>query len=319
MADSALVPNDTLLNLVLELDLEVREQYFGQPVSMRVKEKSASVCEWILKMSRPGPHRALLEEGAAAARNQDHQHLSPNALSDTGKKAMDMLRKVQTAFRVYKERFPAAIWLCCQSVCFASIVTDPDNIFIADEFIDIHNISKRLHNAVDNVTEYVQTRRRGVGGSHIAYVAASREQRNLESCSIVGTDRQKALRHFADFVVEVLPFLYAKADAPSGTRCPKRKLCTSAICSLLGISRSFLYGRKSVRDPSKARDDELSSVVDTAGVRRRQHRRNRLRTGYPMLEDLCAFECGCDEPCFSHVPCPVSKSNTMLSRNSQKN
>lgn len=61
-----------------------------------------------------------------------------------------------------------------------------------------------------------------------------------------GTDKGKALRNFANFVVEVLPFLYAKSDAPSGTRCSKRKLCTNAICCLLGVSRSLLYGRKCI-------------------------------------------------------------------------
>lgn len=103
-------------------------------------------------------------------------------------------------------------------------------------------------------------------------------------------------------MVEVLPFLYGRANSLSGTRCPKKKLGTKAICCVLGVSRQFIYSRKSKSDSPLAGDNELTSILDTAGLRLRQHRRTGERLGYCPLEFLKDFECGCDQPCFSEVP-----------------
>lgn len=47
---------------------------------------------------------------------------------------------------------------------------------------------------------------------------------------------------------------------------------------------------------------EVSSIVDNAGARLRQHRRCGSREGFPDVDDLPNFSCACDEPCFSEVP-----------------
>lgn len=253
-------------------------------------------------MCAPGPQRSVLERGAAIASMHSERSPALNLTSsDTGRQIVELERKAQAAFDSYKDRFPAEVWHCCHSFCFARIVMDPENVVLVRELRDIHRISKKLHKAVDEVTRYIEIRKKGIGGSHVAFVAASREQREQDLGMFTGTERQKALRHLADFIIEVLPFLYAKADAPSGTRCPKRNICTGSICCLLGVSRSFLYARKSIRDPSRASDLELVSLVDTAGVRIRQHRRSGNRTGYSELQVLGEYECGCEEPCFSGV------------------
>lgn len=78
------------------------------------------------------------------------------------------------------------------------------------------------------------------------------------------------------------------------------KLCTEAICCLLGVSRKFLYGRKTSCLPvesTEASDQDLCSIVDTAGARMRQHRRIGDRRGYPSIDDLPTYDCGCSKPC----------------------
>lgn len=84
------------------------------------------------------------------------------------------------------------------------------------------------------------------------------------------TDRRKAVRQLGDFIADVLPFLYGVSDSSNGVRRPKQKLCTTAICCLLGVSRNFLYKRKRALLGKRAGDDEFfASIVDTAVVRRR--------------------------------------------------
>lgn len=102
-----------------------------------------------------------------------------------------------------------------------------------------------------------------------------------------GTGREKALRDFAKFFLEVLPFLYAQADSPRGTKRPARILFTTANCCLLGVSRNFLYNRKGMRNADSATIDDLTSLVDTAGLRLRQHRRNGDRRSYILCYSNC--------------------------------
>ena len=144
----------------------------------------------------------------------------------------------------------------------------------------------------------LHTRRKGVGGSDIAYVATSREQREPDR----HTDRQNALKSLAKLCKEVLPFLRGEKSAPNCTVYPQIKLCTEAICCLLGVSRNFLYRRKPASHGNICQEEELSSIVDDAGARQRQYRRCGLRKGYPDVSGLTTYQCGCESPCFAELP-----------------
>lgn len=185
------------------------------------------------------------------------------------------------------------------------MTTDPLQYMLLDEFILIHEHANRCQAEAEKLSSLVPSRRRGVGTSTVAFTAPSREEREREAGGLQEcgeTERERSLREFAKFVLEVLPFLYGQTDSPSGTKRPKKKLCTQAICCLLGVSRNFLYNRKSMASPENATEEELTSLIDTAGLRLRQHRRNGNRGNYPPVHSLPNYDCGCDMPCFFDVP-----------------
>ena len=125
--------------------------------------------------------------------------------------------------------------------------------------------------------------------------------RREQSGSIAsGSNLQLVLETFAGFVQEVLPFLYAQKDAPNGTKCPAQKRSTAAICCLLGVSRNFLYLRKSKSLSNVPTGEELHSIIDTAVIQTKQHRRRRDRTGYLSISELSFFECRCFQPCLGN-------------------
>lgn len=151
-----------------------------------------------------------------------------------------MENRIQIAYRVHRERFPTAIWHCCTNLCFATIATDPLQYMVLDEMILIHDYANGCHATQEKLNSYVHRRRHGIGTSTVAFTATSREQRESLPGDTCGTEREIALRDFAKFVMEVLPFLYGQADSPTGTTRPMMKLCTQSICCLLGVSRNFL-------------------------------------------------------------------------------
>lgn len=99
---------------------------------------------------------------------------------------------------------------------------DSKQTTLLEEVLNIHQFSESLHRKIERVAEFVSTRRRGIGGSHVSFVAQSRTERDANA----QTDRQKAIHALKSFEVEVLPFLYGKRNAPSGTLCPTKKLCS---------------------------------------------------------------------------------------------
>lgn len=150
------------------------------------------------------------------------------------------------------------------------LAADGIQFLVFDEVIRIHEIADSLHKKFDECAKVLQTRRCGVGFGGIAH------EREADLGADLGqqiTARKQTLREHADFVVEVFPFVYGLIDSPLGTPKPPRKLCTEAICCLLGVSKIFLYGRKRTTRQCSATDEELTSIVDNSGVRMRQLRR----------------------------------------------
>lgn len=103
-------------------------------------------------------------------------------------------------------------------------------------------------------------------------------------------------------MLEVIPFLCGQSEAPDETPGPSKNLCTQAICSILGVSRNFLYGIKRRLASKEVTENELTSIADTAGVRLRQHHRTGDRGSFPKIDEMQSFECGCAQPCFSDMP-----------------
>lgn len=290
-------PNDTCHRLVREMDPNTRQMYFGQRSDDSQKYMTNNVSDFLLKLSsKSGPHREFLEAVSAA---EPERLISDSAvISKDAEQVLLMEKRAQAAYRSFKDKFPTTIWHCCKKLCFTSIAIDPDVIFLFDALLQIHSVSERLHKPIKEASCRLQRRQKGVGGSDVGHNAPTREERETDP----GTDRQIALLNFANFALEVLPFLYGQSGAPDGTPCPAEKLCTQAICSLLVVSRNFLYGRKRASLSTQVSEDELTSIVDMAGVRLRQHRRNGDREGFPAIAELKNFECGCSDPCFAEMP-----------------
>lgn len=269
---------DSFEDLFNSIDPDVIEAFFcdGEDSLKHRSELTTRIKKFMLRMVESGPLREALDL-AIVDSPTNGDSITPAAHNKVNT-FMEAERRVQMAYRIHKHSFPSPIWHCCRNLCFAKIATDPLQFMLFEELILIQDYSERCHKSVEKAALYVQQRRKGIGSSTVAFSAPSREEREANNSEEhYGTEREKALREFAKFVVEVLPFLYGQVDSPRGTMRPKRKLCTQAICCLLGVSRNFLYNRKSMLSPGSLLDKELTSLVDTAGLRLRQHRRNSDR------------------------------------------
>lgn len=115
-----------------------------------------------------------------------------------------------------------------------------------------------------------------------------------------GTDRITRRARFKDFCIAELPFLKGLAYSTVGLDPPDRSFCLMAIRHMLGVSLQFLYRRCKNGSQIIGGEERLMSIVDSTGIRERQQRKSRSRRGYPSIEDLMTFDCGCDnQPCFS--------------------
>lgn len=278
-----------------------RELFFGGTDDQWNEELhlGKSLCKVLVDWARSGPSREVVEN---CGRDVD---IHGSRVATINAEAMDLLnmeKRANAAFRIYKDTFPTSIWYCCRRFCFTSIAIDPEKIRLFEELRLIHDVAEQLHSVIKPYHDVVETRRSGTGGSYIGFSGPSRRERERH-LGVWGwsANRKRSLRRFTDFALKVLPFLYGNEDAPSGTKCPSEKLCTEAICALLGVSRKFLYGRKRmvlVNAPSNdVSDQDLSSIIDESGTRLRQRRRVGDRAGYPSIEELPTFDCGCGEPC----------------------
>lgn len=72
--------------------------------------------------------------------------------------------------------------------------SDPDSDFFLafDEVLRIHEVAGSLHKIIGDISKLVETRRRGVGGSHLAFISQSRSERDPNS----NTDRRKGNGEF---------------------------------------------------------------------------------------------------------------------------
>lgn len=211
-------------------------------------------------------------------------------------------RRLRTIIRSQSHRLPVSIWTCCKSFCFSVLAGDGEKVELLDEVLEISRLADGLHRKVAGSNELVQARRKGVGGSSLSFVAPLRFEREFDRRS---SERQRALRDLADFVTDVLPFLWGQRESSTGIKPPEKKLCTQVLCDLLGVSRNFLYKRKasaSLQLSAAPAGEMFLSILDTAGVRMRQHRRIGLRTGYPDIEELKIYACGCQPSCLEDAP-----------------
>lgn len=220
---------------------------------------------------------------------------------------LEMEKRTRLAYRVHRKSFPSAIWHCCQNTFFTQIATNPLEYNVFNELVYLHQYAEICHKDMENEnnSEFVELNHHGQGTSTVAYRSLSREEREgscRDEYHAHGTRRQESLRDFARFVMEILPFLYAKDSSACGSVHLRKKLCTHSICCLLGISRNFLYNRKIFKSPDSATDDQLENLIDSADIRLRQLRRTGKRGKFPPLRKLLSFECGCDTPCFYDVP-----------------
>lgn len=168
---------EKLIGLVAEMDPEHRRLYFGQDVDNDTKIQTRRVHELLLSFSMPGPLSDLLER--RVSQDLDFSPSGPDGNRST-KEIFDLELKCHIAHCTYKDTLPPEIWHCCHRMCFLMVATDPDQVLVLDAFIKIHKCSKSLSTAIDECTNYIPTRHSGIGGSHMAFVAISREERDVE-------------------------------------------------------------------------------------------------------------------------------------------
>lgn len=292
---------EVCLSLVRHTDPAVRKRYLPEQSSPTTKERTTKIQKLLLKITEATSstflHSKGIERSTLAARTEN-----TDQVEFISRRLLQSKRRARATYELYETLFPRKIWHCCLGTCFA---LNASSVEVVDMLAKICKTAKEVQDAVGVVGELVESRRRGAGGSNMAFHAPSRIAGEKED-GRVGTDRQKAMRRFDKYVETIMPFLYASPGVElSGVRL-RRKLCTQAIHFFLGVSRKILF-RRSKRiapgaessDPSK---EVLASIIDLAGVRRRQHRRNGDRRGFPSIKDMNTYECGCVEPCFANVP-----------------
>lgn len=130
----------------------------------------------------------------------------------------------------------------CKPFCFYIFPCDPKSFLVFDELLSIHCVSN-LHKTIGDVANFVETRRKGVGESHIAFVTPSWIEREVTP----GTEQQKNINQPASVVEDILLSCMASRTPKSRFRKPSRKLCSLSICSLLGVSKKVLCGRKKTK------------------------------------------------------------------------
>lgn len=304
------VGNDETLNaecvlLVEGIDKEHRELYFGdggkawEENEDEEKNPSMMYIEFLLTMSKQ-----RMMDLIHCQQNGETQQLQTWFDFNSASAYSDMDSSMRATQTILSNFFPTNIWHCCRRACFANIALNPKHVVDLHHLLNIHQKAEELHREIENSSKYVQIRRAGVGRSSIGFCSNSRIERESAQ-GITGRDispKHAALFKFRDFVMEVLPYLYGRISAGNVPFHAPRKLCTSSICTLLGVSRSFLYNKSSLYFLQTSDVSEIQSVIDDAGIRQRQRRRNKNRSGFPPLDQLHLFKCGCDYPCFSEVP-----------------
>lgn len=192
--------------LLNSMDSTQREQLFGGTDRQWNEdlERGSSICKLLVSWARQRPYHDCFGEEDVEQSEQLTSHAG--SVKDGAEQLLMMEKRAQAAFDAYKERFPTSIWHCCKHFCFSSIAISPEKFLLFHELRLIHDVSEQMHSRINNSCELVETRRRGVGGSYVGFVAPSRIERDSD----VTTDRQRRLRSFANFVIKVLPFLYGQ-------------------------------------------------------------------------------------------------------------
>lgn len=300
---------EDMFDRVNDADPSLIQQFFGgQPGAVSQSQASGRtecghIGKFLFEVAQPGPLRESLDFAIVNDSISEEAGGSGNEGLEQLRAFVDMEKRVEEVYRLHKNRFPTQIWHCCKNLCFAKVACDPQQYMVFTELVMVHEHAEGCHAATEMASSLTERRGHGIGTSTVAFVAPSRAEREAASGEQQHvTERRRTLREFGAFVMEVMPFLYGQIASPRSSARLNNKLCTQAICCLLGVSRNFLYNRTSMLNPENATEDELTSLIDTAGVRLRQLRRKGDRRNYPSLQSLQSYECGCDTPCFAGVP-----------------
>lgn len=226
----------------------------------------------------------------------DSAEAQVNGSNADAEASMGLETDAERAYVLYKEDFQTPIWDCCIRFCFLSVATDPKRAHLLETLIRIRKVAV-YYSMELKFKEYLPKRREGIGRSAVGFVSQGRLDRERDRM----VQHRNLLKDLAEFVLDVLPFLYGLRDAPDGENCPSRKFCTKCICGILGISRNFLYHRRKWAPTDRVDDEYLRCLVDAAGIRLQQFRRIGDRRGFPDLKDLPSHECGCEEPCLAQL------------------
>lgn len=84
-------------------------------------------------------------------------------------------------------------------------------------------------------------------------------------------------------------------------RPPCHGFCIKAISLILGVSYRYIYRMRRAQNEDPGTGD-FYSLIDASGARERKHRRNGSRKGFPPIDAMRMFECGCESPCFKSTP-----------------
>lgn len=219
-----------------------RENHFGGKYQewRGQLERGKSIWKLLLGWTRCGQYQDVLERGENDKCDESLIPASVDAVNAGAVGLLTMEKRAQAAFRAHKDTLPTSIWHCC-SRFFVPIAIDPGILFLFEELRLIYEIAEGLHSNIQR-SNLVETRRGGVGGSFVGFAAPSRR----ESDSMMpATDRQRALRSFASFVLNVLPFLYGREDARVGPDFPRRSSAPKqSVVYLEFVVNFFTDGRR---------------------------------------------------------------------------
>ncbi len=155
-------------------------------------------------------------------------------------------------------------------------------------------------------TSMVRAMPRGLGGSSAFHVGTTRASRTTLGNIHDRTEMEQvsALQRFREFCERSIPFLKFAWESDHGTQKMNGRLCMQAISCVLGCLLHFLYYRRK-NHPQYIRSNKclFDSLLDSSELRERQQRRKGSRAGFPHIQKLPDFECGCEWPCWkNHTP-----------------
>lgn len=153
-------------------EAEIALHYVSDKISKSGEDSTNAVLDFVFKACGPTASQEKIDRRVSISVSDEFRE----DMGTDESKVIEMDRRVMRAFTDYKQWLPFSIWTCCKRGCFA-LLADRDELFVFDKVMRIHEIAKAYHERIVDVSDLIQSQRKGVGGSHIGFVPPTRADR----------------------------------------------------------------------------------------------------------------------------------------------